>query len=89
MSHKICTRHVGDQILKFLSPTGKITRICKWASGYLQPCSTLIAFVLTGYNAAFFYHYLHFFILWRGSLICKYSTANADPVLDRAPPAVC
>ena len=29
---------VGDQILKILLPTEKITRICEWASGYLQPC---------------------------------------------------
>ena len=37
-SNKIFTRHLGDQILKFLSPTEKITHICKWVTGYLQPC---------------------------------------------------
>ena len=36
-SDKICTCHVGDQILKFLTPTEKITHISEWASGYLQP----------------------------------------------------
>ena len=28
---------VGDQSLKFLSPTDIITCICEWVSGYLQP----------------------------------------------------
>ena len=37
-SNKIFTRHLGDQILKFLSPTEQITHICKWVTGYLQPC---------------------------------------------------
>ena len=35
---------MGDKILKFLSPTDKITRItcsCEWASDYLQPCITI------------------------------------------------
>ena len=34
----VFTRHVADQILKLLSPTDKMTRICKLWSGYLQPC---------------------------------------------------
>ena len=38
----LLNHHVGDQILKFLSPTEKITRICEWVSGYLQPCSLLM-----------------------------------------------
>ena len=36
---KIFIRKVGDQILIFLSPKEKITCICEWASGYLQPCN--------------------------------------------------
>ena len=34
----VFTRHVADQILKLLSPTDKMTRICKLWSGYLPPC---------------------------------------------------
>ena len=37
MSHKIFTPHAGYKILKILSPTDRVTRICKWGSGYLQP----------------------------------------------------
>ena len=29
---------MGNQIFNFLSSTEKITRICEWGSGYLQPC---------------------------------------------------
>ena len=29
--------NVGNEILKIFSPTDKITRICEWASGYLEP----------------------------------------------------
>ena len=29
---------LAKQIFKILLPTEKITRICRWASAYLQPC---------------------------------------------------
>ena len=36
-SDKILTRHVGDKILKILSPKDKITRICKWGVVICNP----------------------------------------------------
>ena len=34
-SDKIFANYVGDKIGKILSPTDKITPICKWVSGYM------------------------------------------------------
>ena len=46
VSDKIFTRHVGDKInKKILSTTDRITCICEWASGYLQPWNSY-----KGYN---------------------------------------
>ena len=47
-SDKNITHLVGDQILKFLSPTDKITRFCEWASGY--ETLVLSAIHMTGGN---------------------------------------
>ena len=43
-SEKIFTRHVGDEIFKFMSPIDKISKLHAFASGYLQPWQTFLAF---------------------------------------------
>ena len=45
VSDKIFTRHVGNKINKILPTTDRITCICEWASGYLQPWNSY-----KGYN---------------------------------------
>ena len=66
-SDKICTRYVGDLILKFLSPTEKITPICEWffATLHSADCSagllklvnsSLLGLKGGGENLIFFYY---------------------------------